>query len=165
MIRIVTPEDAPQLLEVYGHYVLNTTFTTEEILPSVEEMAERVRRVTQKFPWLGFEENGRIVGYCYADIFRTRTAWHRTAELSIYVHPNHVEGHVGHRLYEELFRRLEKNDEIHSVVACITLPNERSVRLHESFGLIKKAHLPEVGFKFGCWMDVGLWHRVLEEKR
>lgn len=165
MIRIVTPEDAPQLLEVYGHYVLNTTFTTEEILPSVEEMAERVRRVTQKFPWLGFEENGRIVGYCYADIFRTRTAWHRTAELSIYVHPNHVEGHVGHRLYEELFRRLEENDEIHSVVACITLPNERSVRLHESFGLIKKAHLPEVGFKFGCWMDVGLWHRVLEEKR
>ncbi|MBQ6107135.1 MAG: GNAT family N-acetyltransferase, partial [Thermoguttaceae bacterium] len=67
MIRFVTPEDAPQLLEVYGHYVLNTTFTTEETLPSVEEMANRVRRVTQHFPWLGFEENGRIVGYCYAD--------------------------------------------------------------------------------------------------
>lgn len=161
MIRFVTPEDAPQLLDVYGHYVLNTTFTTEEVLPSAEEMAARVRRVTQRFPWLGFEENGKIVGYCYADIFRTRTAWHRTAELSIYVHPQHVEGHVGRRLYEKLFRLLEDNEEIHSVVACITLPNEASVRLHESFGLIKKAHLPEVGFKFGCWMDVGLWHRVL----
>ena len=161
MIRFVTPEDAPQLLEVYGHYVLNTTFTTEETLPSVEEMANRVRRVTQHFPWLGFEENGRIVGYCYADIFRTRTAWHRTAELSIYVHPKHVESRVGHRLYEKLFHLLEENEEIHAVVACITLPNERSVRLHESFGLIKKAHLPEVGCKFGCFMDVGLWHKIL----
>lgn len=163
MLRFVTPEDAPQLLEVYRHYVLNTTFTTEEILPTVEEMENRVRRVTQNFPWIAFEEDGRIVGYCYADIFRTRTAWHRTAELSIYVHPQHTEEHIGHRLYERLFQLLAENEEIHSVIACITLPNERSVRLHESFGLIKKAHLPEVGFKFGCWMDVGLWHKVLRD--
>lgn len=161
MIRLVTPEDAPALLDIYGHYVLNTTWTTEEVLPDVEEMAERVRRVTRKFPWLGFEEDGKLVGYCYADIFRTRVAWHRTAEVSVYVHPQHVCGQIGTRMYSKLFKMLAENEEIHALIASITLPNERSVRLHESFGFIKKAHLNEVGYKFGCWMDVGLWHRLV----
>lgn len=161
MIRHVVPADAAQLLDIYAYYVVNTTCTTEEVLPSVEEMAGRVERVTRKFPWLGYEEDGRLVGYCYADIFRTRTAWHRTAELSIYVHPNHTHTGIGRKMYEKLFRLLKDTPEIHSVVASITLPNEQSVRLHESFGMIKKAHLDQVGFKFGCWMDVGLWHKIL----
>ncbi|MDO4576092.1 MAG: GNAT family N-acetyltransferase [Planctomycetia bacterium] len=161
MIRLVTPDDAPQLVDIYGHYVLNTTFTTEEVLPTAEEMAGRVRKIVPRFPWLGYEEDGVLLGYCYADIFRTRTAWHRTAEVSVYVHPKHIHEKIATRMYERLFRLLRENDEIHSLIACITLPNENSVRLHESFGFIKKAHLNEVGYKFGCWMDVGLWHRLV----
>ncbi|MDO4569648.1 MAG: GNAT family N-acetyltransferase [Planctomycetia bacterium] len=163
IVRHVVPEDAAQLLDIYGYYVINTTCTTEETLPSTEEMAGRVVRVTQSFPWLGFERDGELIGYCYADIFRTRTAWHRTAELSVYVHPKRLHDGVGRRMYEKLFKILEENREIHSVIASITLPNESSVRLHESFGLVKAAHLRQVGYKFGCWMDVGLWHRVFKE--
>lgn len=161
IIRPVHPEDAPQLLEIYGHYVINTTCTTEEVLPSVEEMASRVEQITKRFPWLGFEEDGKLIGYCYANTFRIRTAWHHTAELSVYVHPGHTHERIGHRMYEKLFKVLRENTEVHAVTACITLPNEQSVRLHESFGLIKKAHLDQVGYKFGCWMDVGIWHRIL----
>ena len=158
-IRNITADDARELLEIYGYYVLNTTFTTEEEIPSVEEMASRVERVTRNFPWIGFESDGKLLGYCYADTFRTRVAWHRTAEVSVYVRPEFAHRQIGTRMYERLFQMLEENREIHALIASITLPNEKSVRLHESFGFIKKAHLPEVGFKFGCFMDVGLWHR------
>ncbi|MDO4550592.1 MAG: GNAT family N-acetyltransferase [Planctomycetia bacterium] len=158
-IREVTPQDAAQLQEIYAYYVLNTTFTTEEEAPSVQEMAQRVERITQRFPWLGYESDGKLIGYCYTDTFRTRVAWHRTAEVSVYVHPNCVQQHIGKRMYERLFKILQQQTEIHTLIASITLPNEKSIRLHESFGFIKKAHLPEVGFKFGCYMDVGLWHR------
>ena len=161
MIRNVTPADAPQLLDIYGYYILNTTFTTEEKLPTVEEMAKRVERITQHFPWIGLEHDGVLLGYCYADTFRTRTAWHRTAEVSVYVHPEHNGEGIASQLYPLLFRRLRETTDIHSLVACITLPNENSARLHESFGFIKKANLNEVGYKFGNWMDVGIWHRIL----
>ncbi len=163
-IREVTPADAARLREIYGYYVLNTTFTTEEEVPSVEEMTARVQRITQRFPWLGFESDGQLLGYCYADVFRTRIAWHRTAEVSVYVQPGAVERQIGTRMYEQLFRALQDNHEIHTLVASITLPNEKSIRLHESFGFIKKAHLPEVGYKFGCYMDVGLWLRPVRMK-
>ncbi len=43
----------------------------------------------------------------------------------------------------------------HVVLSCITLPNGASVGLHESFGFKKVAHFPEVGRKFGRWLDVG----------
>lgn len=159
IIRPVTVSDASALLDIYGHYILNTTFTTEEVLPAVSEMAQRVERITRRFPWIVFESDGVIMGYSYADIFRLRSAYSRTAEVSIYVHPDHTREKIGARLYTRLFQLLKTDTEIHTMIASITLPNENSVRLHESFGFIKKAHLNEVGYKFGCWMDVGLWHR------
>jgi phosphinothricin acetyltransferase len=43
----------------------------------------------------------------------------------------------------------------------IALPNDASIRLHERFGFTKVAHLDEIGFKFGQWIDVGYWQRPL----
>ena len=43
------------------------------------------------------------------------------------------------------------------VVGVIALPNDASIRLHERFGFKKGAHLEEIGFKFGRWIDVGYW--------
>ena len=161
MIRPVTPADAQQLLDIYSYYILNTTSTTEEIPPTAEEMARRVSLVTTQFPWFVEERDGKILGYSYALSFRSRTAWHRTAEVSVYVHPKHCGQKIATHLYSQLFRRLKETTDIHVLIACIVLPNEASVRLHEHFGFLQKALLKEVGFKFGCWMDIGLWHRIL----
>ena len=51
---------------------------------------------------------------------------------------------------------------MHTVLACISFPNDPSVALHEKFGLVKIAHFQETGFKFGRWIDVGYWQRVFE---
>jgi phosphinothricin acetyltransferase len=51
---------------------------------------------------------------------------------------------------------------IHAVMGGIALPNDASIALHEKFGMAQVARFPEVGFKFGRWIDVGYWQRLFE---
>jgi L-amino acid N-acyltransferase YncA len=67
---------------------------------------------------------------------------------------------IGSRLYEELFASLREKS-VHVVIGCIALPNEKSVALHEKFGMRKAAHFSQVGYKFGAWQDVGYWQVTL----
>ena len=64
----------------------------------------------------------------------------------------------GKALYSVLLNSLNNLD-CHVILAGIALPNEASVGLHEYFGFKKVAHFPEVGFKFGKWVDVGYWQK------
>ena len=66
MIRIATEADVPQILEIYGPYVENTTVSFEYTVPTREAFLERFRTVTAQYPWLVWEEEGVILGYAYA---------------------------------------------------------------------------------------------------
>ena len=74
-IRIVTPEDAPALVEIYAPYVENTAITFEYLVPTVEEFAERIRNTLKRYPYLAAEENGQLLGYTYASAFKGRAAY------------------------------------------------------------------------------------------
>jgi phosphinothricin acetyltransferase len=50
---------------------------------------------------------------------------------------------------------------VHTALAVIALPNEASVRLHESFGFVHRGTIREVGWKFGRWIDTGFWQLEL----
>jgi phosphinothricin acetyltransferase len=63
---------------------------------------------------------------------------------------------LGQKLLASLLEELRKI-EIHTIVTGITLPNDRSVGLHEKFGFKKVAQFPEIGYKMGLWLDVGYW--------
>ena len=67
---------------------------------------------------------------------------------------------AGSGLYHALFSAL-KESSVHIVIGGIALPNEASVALHEKMGMKKVAHFNEVGFKFGEWIDVGYWQKIL----
>jgi phosphinothricin acetyltransferase len=54
--------------------------------------------------------------------------------------------------------------ELHTIVSGITLPNDRSVALHEKFGFIKVAQFPEIGYKMDQWLDVGYWSLSLKNE-
>ena len=63
MIRIATENDVPQMLAIYAPYILNTTHTFEYDVPSQAEFLQRFRDLTVQFPWLVWEEDGKILGY------------------------------------------------------------------------------------------------------
>jgi phosphinothricin acetyltransferase len=161
LIRAATVADAAPVAAVYNHYVRETTITFEEEDVPVPEIARRIREVgSASLPWLIAERNATVVGYAYATKWHSRSAYRFSAEITVYVDASHQRIGVGSRLYERLFPLLEARG-IRAVMACIALPNEPSVALHERFGLLKVGHFKEVGFKLDRWVDVGYWQRTL----
>jgi L-amino acid N-acyltransferase YncA len=127
--------------------------------PSVAEMAERIRAA---HAWLVAERDGQVVGYAYATAHRARAAYRWTAEVSAYVDPRAQRTGVGRALYGELLRELRAAG-FRLAVAGITLPNDASVRLHESIGFEPVGVYRNIGWKAGAWWDVGWWQLDLGE--
>ena len=160
-IRAATVVDADAVAVIYDHYVTHTIVTFEEEPVPASEMALRIQNIAAaSLPWLVAERQGTVVGYAYARPWRERRAYRFSAEITVYVVASSIGRGVGSRLYEELLPLVQARG-IHAVVGVIALPNDASVALHEKFGLSKVAHLKEVGFKFGRWIDVGYWERIL----
>ncbi len=161
VIRSCTTQDVAAVCEIYKHYVENTTVTFEEVTPSVSDMGNRVSSYMQDHPWLVCEDNGKIVGYAYATRWQSRCAYRNTVEVSVYVKHGSSGRGYGSALYTELFNAISGS--CHAVVAGIALPNPASVQLHERFGFRQVAHFKEVGRKFGRWIDVGYWQKLMGE--
>lgn len=156
MIRNATAQDAEKICAIYNHYVLGTTITFEEEAVPAETMRKRIADVTAAYPWLILEEGGQALGYAYARKFHERAAYRHTVETTVYVaQGGHGKG-AGSALYRELLGHLKQLN-VHVALGGIALPNEKSVALHEKMGFKKVAHLEEVGWKFGQWIDVGYW--------
>ena len=85
VLRMASPEDAAVMREIYAPYITETSVTFETEVPSVEEMAARMRSVLAVYPWIAAEENGEVVGYAYAHRAGERAAYGWNAELSVYV--------------------------------------------------------------------------------
>jgi len=162
-IRIATVDDAAAIASIYAPYVRNTAISFEEVVPTVEDMRSRIMQVLGAYPYLVAEEEGRIVAYAYAGPHGERAAYRWSANVAIYADSMFHRRGLGRALYVRLFRILERQ-RIHSIFAGITLPNAKSIGLHEAMGLTPVGTYRQVGFKFGQWHDVGWWgHALCEE--
>lgn len=163
-IREALPEDAKAIADIYNPYILNTVITFEEDPVTPEEILSRIEKVQALgLPYLVMEQNQRVIGYAYASQWRLRAAYRHTVETSIYLNQALAGKGLGTILYKELLDRL-RTLHIHVVLGGITLPNPVSVGLHEKLGFNKVAHFPQVGYKFGRWLDVGFWELVIGEE-
>jgi L-amino acid N-acyltransferase YncA len=157
VIRDADPQrDAAGCLAIYGPYIRDTAISFEEEVPSLDDFTERIRTAQRVHRWLVAEDEDEIVGYAYGTVHRTRAAYRWTTEVTVYIAPSHQRRGLGGRLYEELFARL-RDQNYRLAAAGVTLPNDASVRLHESLGFQKVGVFPRIGFKFGQWWDVGWW--------
>ena len=84
-IRPVRLEDANALLRIYAPYVLETTVTFEYEVPSLSEFQDRIKKITQDFPYYVAVEDHKIIGYAYAGRYKERQAYDWGCELSIYL--------------------------------------------------------------------------------
>lgn len=145
---------------IYAPIVEASAITFEYQVPGVEEFAGRIEAVTQHYPWLVAESNGRIAGYAYAGKFRERAAYQWCCESSVYIHPEYQRQGLARKLYDTLFGLLKEQGMI-NVYAVITLPNRESVALHSSMGFVETGILHKAGFKLGAWHDVLLMEKLL----
>lgn len=157
LIRLVELDDVPALCRIYNYYIEHTITTFEEITITPEELAHRISIVTRHFPWLVYENQGEPLGFAYGNFWKTRAAYSQTVETTIYVDHDHTGQGIGGRLYPALLNRLAHNGRTHTIVACVSLPNDSSVALHEKLGFREVGRFREVGKKFGRWIDIGYW--------
>ena len=157
MIRIATENDVPQLLAIYTPYILNTTYTFEYDVPTEAEFLQRFRRLTAQFPWLVWEEDGKILGYAYGSAPFERAAYNWCAEDSVYLLPDAQGRGIGSRLVTALEKVLFYQG-YQRIYALITAENQLSIAFHKKLGYTLRGELPDAGIKFGrkvgvVWMD------------
>lgn len=162
-IRPADNADAPAIAAIYNPYITDSCITFEEVPVTPADITERMQQVQQQgLPYLVACRDGQVMGYCYATPWRVRSAYRFSVEVTVYL-PSDAHGQgIGTALYQALLSQLTVAG-YHLAIGGITLPNDKSVALHEKLGFSQVAHFSEVGFKQGAWRDVGYWQRKLGE--
>lgn len=153
MIRYVTQRDVKRITEIYNDYIINTTISFEVKPLTEDEMRNRIESVLAHDPFLVWEEDGEIAGYCYAHPWKERAAYHNTLETTVYLAPQYFRRGIGSQLMRELINQC-RVDNIKVLIACITANNEASIKMHEALGFKQVSYFSQVGEKFGQWLDV-----------
>ena len=101
-IRTARAGDAAGILEIYAPVVRDTAISFELEIPDVAEIAARIARVQERFPWLVAVEGDVVEGYAYATSFRARAAYDWAVETAVYVREGGRRRGVARALYETL---------------------------------------------------------------
>lgn len=152
-IRLATEGDSASILQIYAPFITDTAISFECQIPTLVEFSKRIFNVQKEFPWLVCEIDNNIVGYAYASRFREREAYSWSADFSVYIDPRFQRKSIGKALYFSLIELL-KLQGYYNIFAGITLPNIKSISLHESFGFKAIGVYENVGYKFNSWHNV-----------
>lgn len=156
MIRHAEIKDVARMLEIYAPYVEDTAISFEYDAPSLEAFRNRFERISARYPWIVWEDNGRVVGYAYADTAFERAAYRWDADMSVYVDLSERGKGIGTLLYDCLENLLTKLGYC-NLYALVTADNLPSCRFHEGRGYALNGVLKRSGYKFGKWYDVN-WY-------
>ncbi|WP_044564689.1 GNAT family N-acetyltransferase [Azospirillum sp. B4] len=163
VIRPSTEADVEAMLAIYSHHINRGIGDYEPAAPDEDDIKRRRKNMLSKrLPHVAAELDGVVVGYAYAVPFRKRPAYRYAVKHSIYVHHEHLSAGVGRRLMQFLIDACAAAG-YRQMIGYIDAANERSLRLHESFGFTRAGYLPSVGYKYGRWTDSVLVMRPLGE--
>ena len=161
-LRDVTASDIPAITAIYAVEVTDHVNTYEYEVPDEAEMARRMQDITSRgFPYMVAEIDGKVVGYAYANTYRTRVAYQWTVENSVYVDYGCQGKGVGKALMQGLIDACVARG-YRQMVAVIGEPtNTASIKLHERFGFHLVGIFKGLGRKHGRWLDTVQMQRDL----
>jgi L-amino acid N-acyltransferase YncA len=162
IVRLAGEADMEAIAGIVNWAILNTWSNFSETATTVEAELEEWRSDGDAYPWLVGELDGTGVGFARATRWKGRCAYRWGVESTVYIHPEHHGLGLGRAIYGRLLEVLRRQG-YHSAIGAIALPNEASVRLHESLGMAHVGTLRRIGHKFGRWHDVGYWQIQLND--
>lgn len=164
-VRDARDGDLESVTAIYNDAVLNTTAIWNEVAVDIANrrawLAERERA---GYPVLvAVEEDGTVLGYASFGDWRAFDGYRHTVEHSVYVRADLRGRGIGKLLMRELIERARAIGK-HVMVAGIEAGNQGSIALHEKLGFEQVGLLPQVGMKFGRWLDLAFLQRVLDDR-
>lgn len=150
------------ILEIFNEAIANSTALYDYKPRTAESMVGWFEaKVAGNFPVIGIEDaQGQLLGFASFGAFRPHPAYKYSVEHSVYVHHEHRGRGLGRILLARIIEEAEAFG-AHAVIGAIDAENEASLKLHESLGFARVGTLPQVGFKFGRWLDLALMQKVL----
>ena len=168
-IMPVKIEDAEELLSIYAPYVRDTAISFEYDVPSLCDFQERIRNISSILPYIKAVEEGKILGYAYADKFKNRKAYNWSVEVTVYVRKDFRRAGVGKILYHALEDSL-KHIGVLNMNACIAVPKGEDEHLsndsyyfHEKMGFHLVGTFHNSGYKFNTWYDMIWMEKIIGE--
>lgn len=161
IIRDATSDDLPAIAEIYNFSVVNTTNTWNDQPVDAEDRATWLRsHQATGYPVLIAEIAGAVAGYAAFTQWRNFTGYRHTVEHSVFVGENYQRRGVATALMKELLERARAHG-AHVMIAGIDSSNTGSIALHEKLGFVVNGQFPQVGRKFGRWLDLTLMQLTL----
>lgn len=152
-IRTFTPKDVDAIAAIYNYHILNTTVVFETQPFDAEKMQAMLTEIASSYPFIIADDGGQLVGFAYVHAWKTKKAYDKTVESTLYIREDMKGRGIGSFLLQELLLQCRQRG-LHAVIACITQENEESIRFHEKHGFQKVSHFRQVGRKFDRWLDV-----------
>lgn len=151
--REMTDEDLSEVKVIYDWYVKNSTatFHTEPI--GVDELNEFIYINHSLYKSYMIEIGNKTAGYCFLTNYKKRQAYDRTAEVTIYLAPEHRKNGIGKTALAHLEMKAKEHG-LKNLIGIITGDNGASIALFERSGFSKCAHFKNVGEKFNKILDV-----------
>ena len=161
--RFAEHSDARQICEIYNHEVRTSLNTLDLEERSVDEQVNWINDRSGAHLVLVAVDERRILGFAATSPYRDRAAYRPTVESSVYVaHDSHGRG-VGTALMRDLLLHTTQAG-FHSVIARIQSTNDVSRHLHERLGFRLIGTEIAVGRKFGKWVDMNSYQKMLETR-
>ena len=161
-IRPAAFSDIPAITRIYAHAVKTGTASFELESPDEAEMKARMKALLDgKFPYFVAEIDGKVSGYAYASLYRTRPAYRFTVEDSVYIDPSIHRRGVGKAL---LLKLIESCTELgfRQMIAVVGDSHQAaSIGLHKACGFCDAGTLRNIGWKFDRWLDTPMMQLAL----
>ncbi|MNZ40484.1 N-acyltransferase YncA [compost metagenome] len=164
IIRHASKEDCAAIGEIYNHAVVHTAaIWNDTTVDTGNRIAWFEARTLMGYPVLVSEENSVVTGYASFGDWRAFDGFRHTVEHSVYVHPDHQGKGIGRELMKALIGEA-RNIGKHVMVAGIEAQNHGSIHLHKTLGFVITGQMPQVGTKFGRWLDLTFMQLQLDER-
>lgn len=157
ILRPAQVGDAPGIAAVVNPVIRDTTISFRSDEKPVQEYAEGIRDSGRYFV---AERDGQIIGYaCYFQ-FRGGDGYRHTCEHSIALLPE-ARGLGAGRGLMAMLENHARAAGVHTLFAGVSGENPDGIAFHAAIGFRQVSVLPEVGYKFGRWIDLVLMQKFL----
>jgi L-amino acid N-acyltransferase YncA len=161
-VRPATARDLDAIAGIFAHYVTTSVITFEESPPTATHWQQQLARLAERrLPFLVADVAGTVAGYAYASPWRPKPAYRHTVEDSVYLAPGRRGQGLGRLLLDALLAACAAAGARQVIAVIADTGSDASAALHRRLGFAEVGKLPQVGFKFGRWVDTALMQKDL----
>lgn len=161
MIRPAQEGDIAAILAIWNPVIRDTAITFNPVEKTPEDLrALLAEKAAAGHAFLVAEVDDHLLGFAHYGQFRAGAGYARTLEHTIQLAP----GAKGRGIGRALMTAIEDHARAggaHSLFAGVSGENAPGLAFHAALGFVEVAVLPEVGHKFGRWMDLHLMQKRL----